>query len=501
MTDIQTGYPKNLAFNLRKLDAGFAKSKCKILPDTTTASANGIVRFRLSGNSIYDFRSLVLYMTGATSGTSTTPAGLFLHFPRYASSLIKNISITANNTVLCSINEYGTLYNALMDMEGGDYSQSSKRCTELFDPTIRYTSATGTSINENKITAGRLLDTADAGANSNDSGVNMCINNFLGFLNSLSTPCIDLTDIGDIYINIQFENSSVLWHSNFPASTGVASVPSFTSPNFTLSNIFMTIDKISFQSPEYYNLKTEKLLEDGGLTLAYYDYFLCAGSVATKSSGVSMNFNVNSASLDQCIATFRREDFTKNKPLVMYGSTAIGTTGPCTIDEYNANPVAKTNNVAGATTLGDFVDIGDGFANSVAFVRAGNDLVSTQWSVNSVNISAYPETPIEIWNKNLQYLGFMNQDLGSSGVHVSCKSLFHFLKYYFIDVCSLENVSGDNSMWVSGLDGRQGGINIQYNATFASTNGQKVYPLIWCRSTNVLQIKAGRQLVINPPSM
>lgn len=498
MADIQTGYPKNMAFNLRKLDAGFSKSKVKILPDTTTVSANGIIRFRLSGNSIYDFRSLVLYMTGKTEGTSSTPAGLFLHFPRYVSSLIKNISITANNTVLCSINEYGTLYNALMDMEGGDYSQSTKRCTELFDPTIRYTQGI---TNENKITAGRLLDSADAGANSNDSGVNMCINNFLGFLNSLSTPCIDLTDIGDIYINIQFENSSVLWHSNFPNGTTATNVPTFTGANFTLSNIFMTIDKISFQSPEYYNLKTEKLLEDGGLTLAYYDYFLVAGSLTTKSSGVAMNFNVNSASLDQCIATFRREDYNKNLPLVMYGSTSIGPVGPSTIDEYNANPVGKTNNVAGATGLTGFVDIGDGFGSSIAFVRPGNDLTSTQWSINSVNISAYPETPIEIWNKNLHHLGFMNQDLGSSGVHVGCKSLLHFLKYYFIDVCSLENVSGDNSMWVSGLDGRQGGINIQYNATFASTNGQKVFPLIWCRSTNVLQIKAGRQLVINPPSM
>ena len=50
MTDIQTGYPKNLAFNLRKLDAGFAKSKVKIIPDTQTASANGIIRFCLSAN-------------------------------------------------------------------------------------------------------------------------------------------------------------------------------------------------------------------------------------------------------------------------------------------------------------------------------------------------------------------------------------------------------------------------------------------------------------------
>lgn len=33
MADIKTGFPKNLAYNLKKLDAGFTKTKIKILPD------------------------------------------------------------------------------------------------------------------------------------------------------------------------------------------------------------------------------------------------------------------------------------------------------------------------------------------------------------------------------------------------------------------------------------------------------------------------------------
>ena len=500
MTDLQSGFLKNLSFNLKKMDAGFSKTKIKVLPDigsAGTVKSNGIVRFRISGNGIYDFRSLCMFMKGATSGTSLNPANLYFHFPRYTSSLIQNISITAGNTVLCSINEYGTLYNTLMDMEGADLSQSSKRCTELFDPTVRFSQAT--SGGDNKLSAGKLVDSASVVGASNDSNVDMCINQFLGFANSLSTPCLDLTDVGEIFINVQFAPSSVLWHSNFIAGTNATSVPTFTNVDFTLSSMFLTIDRLSFQSPTYYNIKTQELVKPNseGLLVAYYDYYLVAGTSSIKSSSVSMNFNVNSASLDQCIATFRREDYNLNKPLIMYGSTAIGGTGPITLDEYQANPVLYTNNVAGATALG-FTDLGDGFANSIAFVRPGNDLVSSQWSINSINIDPYALSPIEIYQKNLQYMGFMNQDLGSSGVHQGCKSLLHFLKYYFVDICSLENISGDNTMWVSGLDGRQGGININYNATFATNNGSKIFPLIWCRSTRVLQINNGRQLVIDP---
>ena len=449
MTDVK--FPKNLAMNLKRMsEQGFSKTKVKILPDigSGTVKSNGIVRFRIASNGIYDFRSLAMFFNGKTTGTSSVITGLNLHFPRYSSSLIQNISITAGNTVLCSINEYGLLYNALMDHEGADYSQFSKRCTEMFDPTVRYTTTTysTSTVGDNKISSAKYTDSAAVNANSSD--VNMCINNFLGFLNSLSTPCIDLTNIGDLFINIQFAPSTVLWHSSLTSaqSANIASTPTFSSADYELKDMFMTIDRLSFQSATYYQLITQELVKPEGLQFGYYDYYMVAGSVAMKSANVSMNFNINSASLDQCIATFRREDYNKIRPLVMYGSLGLGVSH-ISIDEYLSNPNAYTNNVSTgqATGLG-ITDLGDGFANSVAFVRPANDIKSSQWSINSINIDPYALTPIEIMQKNLQYLGFMNQDLGTSGMHPSCKSLLHYLKYYFIDICSLENISGDNSM-------------------------------------------------------
>lgn len=489
MSDIQTGFPKNLAYNLKQLAGGFTKQKVKVLGDKTSVQANGTVRFLLPRGGLVDFRSLVLFFTGSTSGTGSTATSL--HFPRYSSSLIQSITITANNTTLCSINEYGFLYNALMDFEGADISQTTKRSNEMFDPTIKWTqtaSAGTAATNENPIIA--KLNQSYTDNTANDTNVNMCVNNWLGMLNSISTPVIDLFDIGDVYVNITFSPATVLYHSSITTSA-----PTISNGNFTLDNVYITIDKIAFQSAEYYALKQERLV-GAGLKVAYYDYWTVVAGASTKSSGFNVNFSVNSASLDQLIATFRREDYASFKPLVMYkGNMIAAAGGGITLDQYNADPI--TNTTADGTTYAlAYAGIGDGFANSYAFQRPANDLLTSQWSVNSVSIDPYGLTPIEIFQKNLQYTGFQNLDLGSSGCHCGMKSILHFLKYYFLDICSLENISSDNQMWVSGMNGLNGGINVNYSATFATTNTNKVSPYIFCRSTKQLTIKAGRILEI-----
>ena len=131
MANIETGFPKNLAYNLKELAGGFNKQKVKVLGDLQSTSASDVVRFKLPTGVIVDLRSLVLYFTGSTAGTRSTTS--YIQFPRYSSSFLQRITLSVNNITLCSINEYGLLYNALMDMKGGDSSQYSKSIGELFD--------------------------------------------------------------------------------------------------------------------------------------------------------------------------------------------------------------------------------------------------------------------------------------------------------------------------------------------------------------------------------
>ena len=89
--NIEIGYPKNLAYNLKELLGGFNKQKVKVLGDLQTTAASGVVHFKLPANAIVYLHSLVLYFTGSTAGTGSTTS--YIHFPRYSSLLLQKITI------------------------------------------------------------------------------------------------------------------------------------------------------------------------------------------------------------------------------------------------------------------------------------------------------------------------------------------------------------------------------------------------------------------------
>jgi len=485
---IVSDFPKNLAYNLKQL-SGFSKTTVKITPDRSSIGPNDIIRYKLPSGTLVDLRSLVWYFQADCFGTCSVAGGA-IHLPRYSSSLIERLTVSANGITLCSISSYGLLYNALMDMEGADISQLSKRITERYDPTTTFTSATAS--NDNKIS---VVEGGDNGV-SNDAGIKLAVNNWLGLLNNISTPVIDTSFLGDVIIEIQTAPASVLW-------AGVSAVsPVYSNTSFTLSNNFMTISKIVFNDDLYYQLLSEKLLSSS-LLLSYYDYYTSRGSATQKSAGVSINFNINSASLDQVITTFQHSDFNSTKPLVAYGYNGIADadgTGPFSMAQILADPGAYTNTIGTATTINTdcigFIDNGDAFCNSWYFKRAGNGLTSAQYFINNVAVNPYALSPIEIFNENLQSLGYNNLDVGTNGIHPGCLSLEHFLKYYYVHILSLENLAGDGLFWKSGLDGNSASINIQYNASFTSTNSQQVIPVVFCRTTKILNISSGRQLAV-----
>jgi len=474
--DLVSGFPKNLAYTLKQL-SNFTKQTVKVMPDRTSPSFGEVSRFKLPANAMIDFRTLSifaevnLYYANLGDGNG----GYSLHLPRNTASLIQQITITCNGVQLCNINDYNLLYNTLYDLEGADASQTSKRFLENSDPSVYFYAKT-TQAADSPI--GVVNNQKGSDTNCYEKARPIVINNFLGFLGSLSTPVLDLNDTGDIYIEIRWATPSVLFGS---LNTGAGATTSFTNTTSSFQNLRLTCSKINFENSEYYDIKAQKLYDEG-LLIGYYDYWTARGTTVQKSANVNMNFNVATNSLDQCIATFQKNDCNTIKTLVLYGSGADGTI--TTFNAYQADIVGKTT----TTTAGG---IGDGFNQSYYFMRSGIDLLTSQWSINSTNIDPYPLPPSEIWNQNLIALGNANIDFGTSGVHPGCVSLYHFLKYYFCHILSLENLSGDGQFWRSGLSGNGSVININYSATFNATNTESISPVIFCRSTKVLTIKAG----------
>ena len=481
--DLVSGFPNNLAYTLKQL-SNFTKQTVKVMPDLVNPNFGEVSRFKLPASAIIDFRTISIFADVTLyKGTLGGGSGYSLHLPRNTASLIQQITITCNGVQLCNINDYNLLFNTLYDIEVADFSQNAKRFLENSDLSVYYYQGTSAVAN----TGVGVCNAMDATNTNNDETARpIVINNFLGFLSSLSTPVLDLNDTGDIYIEIRWATPSVCW-----GSTNTGAVTYNTSSGCSFNNLHMTCSKINFESSAYYDLKSQKLLSDG-LMVGYYDYWTSRGTSVAKSSTISMNFNVTTNSLDQCIATFQNSDYQTIKPLVLHNSSAITMANLITYNKYLYDQITDDDATAG---------IGDGFNQSYYFMRPGIDLATSQWSINSTNIDPYPRPPSEIWNQNLIALGNANLDYGTAGVHSGVVSLWHFLKYYYCHILSLENLSGDGQHWRSGLSGNGSTININYQATFANcnsgtANSETISPVIFCRSTKVLTIKDGHIITV-----
>ena len=74
------------------------------------------------------------------------------------------------------------------------------------------------------------------------------------------------------------------------------------TPSYYLSNAYFTMNKITFNSEEYYSLLSSKLL-DSGVIIGYKDYHTTKSSSYAKSSAITFNYSINANSLDAIYCT------------------------------------------------------------------------------------------------------------------------------------------------------------------------------------------------------
>lgn len=478
MTDITSSFPTSLSYRIKSLVGNMSRVGVKMTPDRTTGIApNDIITIKLPNSSIVDLRTFNFFYQFSTSGTT----GTFLH-PRYASSLIERISIVINGNTIDILPAYSFLYNTLMDLEGSSFDQFSKRnVCEFFDPSLRYTSADPSS----------SADVALAGANFTASGqtapskIEGAITHWLGFLGSSSPSCLDTSDLGDVFIQIQFSSAYVL------PSTINATAQTLAGASFTLDNIYATCDVISFASDEYYALKASKLTSSG-LNVGFYSYLNARFASVTKSSGINVNWNVSANSLDQIICTMCKTDQNSTwKPMVVYGSNDAGAT-VYNMSQIVANPLGLVNNTGSVRTDA----LGDGFMNSYYFIRNGQAIKESRISINNRPLNYGFISPKEIFIETMKALGYNHIDLGTNGINACIFSLVHFCKYYFAHIEDL-TIQDTKDFWISGLNSLGSTLTITWEANFnGGSNSQTAIPVLYARLSKVLNIQAGRNLSV-----
>lgn len=462
----ESGYPRNIAYSVKSLQS-FSKSTVRLTPDKAeNVTAGETIRVKLPPNSLIDMRTFSMYFEGTATNSS---GGGQVHFPRLSSSVIDQLSIYVNGTMVESINSYNTLYNCLFDLDCGGIDQLSKRSVlENIDPSVDYTVNVATGATT------RVLKTLDATAS--DSNKKMMINNWIGMISSLSTPVIDTNDCSDIFIEFRLAPATILW----AGGDNVTNVVS--APNYSLSKIRFTISKIVFNNPDYYNMKASKLLGQG-LTIGYQTYITNRGSVVPKATSLSYTVNINSTSLDQVIGTFLDKDYNIVKPLQLGGAGV-----DATAQSFYAALVAPVNDANTVATTGDL------FNNSVYFKRNALGITGSSYEINNVMMNPAPLKLEEVYNETLIALGGNHADM-SSGIAPGCVSDAHFAKYYFAHILSLENISNDGQFWKSGLDGRAASMSINFKTEFTGTT-DNCTPVIFCKCTRLLQINEAHQISV-----
>ena len=461
-----SGFPKNLSYNLKRLQGAIIKQKISINSDKSEYKPNERVMFNFPIGRMIDSRSVV--------ATAKCKAGTGNHFPRGGlNSLVENLQITANSRVIQSTQMYNYIWNALADVSGYfSPEQAGKRLYENFDPSIANTGETGD--------IAPVITNNSVVITGNETKY-FCINSWLGFLSS-SAPTWDTNNIGQVQLIITLSSSSAMWTGAGAAGTAVAAT------DYTISEFNLSMDTITFTNSLYYDLiKTQ--LEGNGLNIAYSDYLISVGRLETKSTSLfthTAQFSTNS--LDMVIGTFRHENYNTIGSLLIgnatYNSTLASNVGATKIfAEVRADPVGNEANHGG-------------FNNSIYFQRCGGAIDSSSWYINSQPMTNN-STPIQIFNNTLQALDYANLDIASGGFHEGALTSGFYNKNYFVDILSLENLSGDNNNWVSGLGGNGGVIQVQYNFKFSGTSVEtKVFPVIIAKVSKIMNIKIGRNIDI-----
>lgn len=449
------GFPKNLSYNLKKLQGSIVKTKIRINSDKSLYNANERIMYNLPIGRMIDSRSIAF-----VAKCTTNTAGNF--FPRGGlNSLIENLQITANGRVLQSTQNYNFIWNTLADLCGYfSAEQQTKRLYENFDPSMSHTNVQGEGV---PVTA--VKPTNYTGTES----YYFSVTNFLGFFSS-SCSCWNTNDLGQVQVVFSLAPNGCLWLGHGGA-TNAAVAGTYKVEEATLS-----MDVISFTNSLYQDLVTSQL-QGNGLNIAYNDYLISVGSLVAKSTtGITATAQFNTNSLDQVIATFRPTGYDTNTQLYL-NDAAVTTTK--TYNQVISDPITNKG------TYG-------GFNNSKYFVRDGGGIDYSSWYINSQPMTTN-STPIEIFNNTLQALDYLNLDIGSGGIHQGALTTGYYNKYYFADILSLENISGDNNNWVSGLGGNGGIIQVQYNARF-KTLTDNTYPVIIGKVSKILNVKIGRNL-------
>ena len=472
---ISSDLPRTFFYNLKKLKGSFSKQIIKITPDRVLASPGDITSFRFPIGSVLNLQSLNMHFKGSTKGTNITV------FPKYTSTLIKRLSVSVNNVSVQILNDYNLVYNVYADLNSGNMTT---RHGEKFDSTTLFTN---TTLSAATSTASPLVGTnlllAATSATTNER---MVINHFLGILGGGSTPIWNTDLMGEIVVSVQWAEQGILCGTAESAATTYAG-----TDTYELSDIYMSVESLSFMNDEYY-----QALGEADKMIGFHNFDVIRFPKVAKNSGIDITTYISASSLDCVIGTALPPNAITSIPKTMVGhsSCSVGTTVLNTY-KYLADPVVNTGAGGAVVQLGDVPNYGDGYFSTMNMIRDLQYIQSSVFYINNRMINYQPLDPLEIHQQNLLALNYENLDLSNNGFNPACVSLAHFFKYYGVCMQDL-SLLNPSTFYLSGINSAGSSISINWKATFNSFCAVDAYPVLLVKTSKIMSISNGRQIQV-----
>jgi hypothetical protein len=464
--NVGASLPREFFYNLSKLQGSMSKNKIRINADRPDGNQSGtIVNFRLPIGSLLQLQSLSLFWKASMSGTN--PA----HPTRYAQSFIKRLSISVNNVNIQQIEDFGLLYNLMADHTNKDRTKTIGG--DFADNSVIYTETNPTGSAQTAITAQNTL----LAATTNQSNIKMKVNNFLGFLGSSTTSILPTDRLGEVVISITLAQPYEVLGGSAEASSAT-----YTNNSYTLDDMYLTCEALSFSDDSYYNSINNK-----DLMFGFNDYVVTKFAPVSKTTGINVTNYLSANSIDWVCGTAIVAQ-SQPKTMVAYGGDGDGASANViNMFKYLSDPVTYVNNNSGNT--------GDGFFGVEALKRDLQGLETSQFSINNktLNYAAYDQH--EVYQSNLDCLGYEGVDASANGWNPAITSLPVYFKYYGGHFQSLSLVDKEQFL-ISGLSSAGSSCAINWACKFKGNSTYDITPVLIAKLSKVLHVKSGRMVFV-----
>ena len=451
MVPAASGYPSNLAFLARRL-SGFSRQTIRLLPiNMTSASATSSsgtpVSVMLPSNAILDLDTLSMFFQGST----TTSAGTAC-FPKNIETVVRNLNLMCGDRTIDNILEYGKLWNDIMDHTSGTDSEIKRSVMN-----------NGGTVVKSKIIGGTI---------ANETGVRYAINSWLGFIGSCRPRMVDSSLMNPLKLTLELAPSQILVQST-----------SATNPQYSLSDIFFTIDIVNVLdgvlSATYYKMLSSS--PDAYLEFPYSRWSMFSSVGGTSGTTI---FNNSSQSLDMVVSFFNPTTSAANQ---FTDSNGLNTSAIAGTSTYFMRPSSFRNS-----------------NGSVAF-----ELKDWQYQIGGRQLPAWPVTNdltyalnMDTIKANRDLLGGVTNTLdGTTALLAPTTSAYgygvtpmnqNYMTAYSTFLIRLNN--DEEPGWISGLNTSGNTLYSQFTWNGTGTvNGGQLQNLVYTKCTSSFIVKYGRQ--------